>query len=128
MKLLIDNALSPAVAKALTDSGHDAVHVRDLGMAASTDFEILTKALELDRIIISADTDFGELLAKRPTAKPSFILLRRSGSRRPAEQASVLLANLPGLVEVLELGCIAVLGQDRVRVRMLPIEGAADDG
>lgn len=32
MRFLIDNALSPALAVLLTDAGHDAVHVRSLGL------------------------------------------------------------------------------------------------
>jgi hypothetical protein len=44
MKFLVDNALSPEVARLLNEAGHDAVHVRDLGMAAATDSVILAQA------------------------------------------------------------------------------------
>ena len=103
MKLLIDNAISPVVAKGLADAEYDVVHVRELGMAASADEEILEKALELGRIVVSADTDFGTLLALRQYAKPSFILMRQAANHRPEAQLQVLLANLPQLVESLEL-------------------------
>jgi predicted nuclease of predicted toxin-antitoxin system len=40
MRFLIDNALSPMVAEGLSQAGHDAVHVRDLGLQAAPDAEI----------------------------------------------------------------------------------------
>lgn len=46
--------------------------------------------------MFSADTDFGELLAHSGAALPSIVLLRRS-SHQPAEQSSLLIANLPAL-------------------------------
>ncbi|GAA0280854.1 DUF5615 family PIN-like protein [Cryptosporangium japonicum] len=63
MKFLVDENLSPHVAEVLVKSGHDAVHIRDLDAAGAPDSEVMALAAEGGRVIISADTDFGALLA-----------------------------------------------------------------
>ena len=57
MRFLIDNALSPVLAVGLAEEGHDAVHVRDLALAAADGELVLQVAAEQDRVLVSADTD-----------------------------------------------------------------------
>jgi len=63
MKFLVDNALSPLISTKLNQLGYDARHVRDFGQPGATDLEIFNLATAQNRILISADTDFGSLLA-----------------------------------------------------------------
>ena len=68
------------MADLLGDEGYDAVHVRAYGMQAATDEEILARALDENRIVVSADTDFGAILAAQEADRPSFVTGRTPGA------------------------------------------------
>ncbi len=119
MRFLIDNSAAPLVAHALTRAGHDAVHVRNLGLAAAPDEQVFDLAAAQQRVLIAQDTDFGTILASRRAAAPSVILFRtrrRSGDAL----AAMLLANLGQLADDLAAGAIVVFDDTRIRVRRLP--------
>jgi predicted nuclease of predicted toxin-antitoxin system len=120
LRFLVDNALSPLLAKALSEVGHDATHVRDHGMQAAPDTEVFELAERGGRVLLSADTDFGTLLFQRGQQKPSLILFRRGASCRPRDQVDLLLSNLPAMAAALDEGAVAVFDGKRLRIRLLP--------
>jgi predicted nuclease of predicted toxin-antitoxin system len=127
MKFLIDNALSPQIAIGLVEAGYDAIHVRDIDMRSSPDIDIFNLAIAEQRVIVSADTDFGTLLALRAERFPSVILFRRGISHIPQVQLSILLLNLPTITDLLEQGSIIIFDKNRIRTRTLPIDSSSDN-
>ena len=120
MKLLIDECLGVRIVGLLTAAGHDVVHVADRGLGGHTDDEVVALARAEGRVLVSADTDFGEILSRSGAVLPSFILFRQ-GNRTPQHRASTLLANLDEVAADLDAGAIVVLTDDRIRIRRLPL-------
>lgn len=123
MRFLVDQCLSVELAERLAAAGHDAVHVASYGLSRADDEEILARAAAEGRVLVSADTDFGGLLAARDVVVPSVVLFRRRTRRRPHEQAMILLTNLAVVEEDLDTGAIAVVDDAGIRIRRLPIGG-----
>jgi predicted nuclease of predicted toxin-antitoxin system len=121
VRFLIDENLSPRLADLLVQAGHDTVHVRDLEAAGVSDSAVMALAVADGRVIISADTDFGALLAHSRATEPSVILVRAIVDRRPPELAAIIIANLSVLEEHLKAGAIAAFTQSDIRVRALPL-------
>lgn len=128
MRFLLDQNLSPALVDRLAEAGHDAVHVRDLDMSRSPDEEVMSTATADERVLISADTDFGELLARSNAESPSILLLRRQIGRRSHEIAALIIANLDAIADDLEAGAIVVISDTRIRVRPLPLNPGREPG
>jgi predicted nuclease of predicted toxin-antitoxin system len=90
-------------------------------MAGASDEDTLVRADNEQRVVVSADTDFGTLLATRAAARPSVILFRRQTERRPARQVQLLLANFAAVESDIVAGAVVVFEETRIRIRRLPI-------
>jgi len=120
MRFLADAGISPRTVEFLQQLGHDAVHVRALGLEHATDLAIVERSLTDANVIITFDLDFGDILALGVLAKPSVILFRLADERSASvnrHPAAVLAER----VDDLEAGALMLVEDARYRVRKLPI-------
>ena len=125
LKFLVDNACSPKLAQGLRDAGFDAVHVLERNAASDPDSVHFDRAAAENRVLVTADTDFGALLALRGTSTPSVVQFRRRTSRRASAQLQLLLAQLPTVADDLRQGALVTIEDTRLRIRRLPISQPA---
>lgn len=121
MRFLLDHNLSPKVAGPLRAAGHDVTIAREVGLSSASDEVVIATARLEHRVLVSADTDFGAILALSGATAPSLLLMRRASNQRPTEQAALILDNLEVIVDDLDAGSIVVLGEATLRIHRLPI-------
>lgn len=119
MKFLIDNNLSPELSKSLIQSGFDSVHVKQLKKSSASDDELFQIAFEENRIIITADVDFGYIMSKWKHNLPSIILFR-SFSYNPTIQFDNIIKVVKKFSKNLIDGSIIVIEPARIRIKQFP--------
>ncbi len=62
MKLLLDQDVYAATARFLSDLGHDTVPAAQVGLSQAEDEGLLRVAQEQDRVLVTRDRDFGNLV------------------------------------------------------------------
>lgn len=121
LRFLNDNSLSPRLAAELAQLGHDAKHVRELGLAAATDRTLFDLAATEGRVVVAQDTDFAAILAQTQTRLPS-VLLFRTRAKSTEFLLRTLNAQLPAIAGPLDIGAIVVIEDARIRIRALPLD------
>lgn len=120
MRFLADMGVSQQVIAWLRANGHDANHLRDEGLHRLPNGEIFRKAANENRIVLTFDLDFGEILAGSGEQVVSVILFRLRNTRTDFVQqrlADVLDSSGAELTQ----GAIIIVEDGRHRLRRLPI-------
>src|ERR1700730_15469370 len=120
MKVLVDMNLSPAWVSFLAESGFEVVHWADIGPDNSSDSELMQWAAEHDHIVLTADLDFGAILAATQRNRPSIVQVR-SYILTPRSISSVVLAAIRQTRQELLDGAIVSIDPGRARLRILPL-------
>ena len=120
MKLLLDQGIPRTAAARLRTLNINAVHTGEIGLATAEDAEILEKARQESRIVVTLDADFHMLLALTHAVSPSVIRIRIEGLKAPA-MVELILKILPEWEEDLNNGVMLTVLPDCIRMRRLPI-------
>ena len=113
MKVLLDSCVWGGVRKALSDAGHDVVWAGDWPTDPG-DEEILDRARQELRVLVTLDKDFGELAIVGGQPHSGIVRLVALSTSQQAQVCAALLAKYG---QELEAGAIVTVELGRVRVR-----------
>jgi len=120
MRFLADMGVDIRVVQWLRQNGHDTKHLRDEGLHRIPNGEVFVKAISENRVIVTFDLDFGEIVALSRGERASVILFRLHNTRTP-HLINRLATVLADATEALEQGAVVVVEESRHRIRYLPL-------
>lgn len=120
MRFLADMGISPGAVAHLRASGHDSIHLVEQNLHRMSDHDILAKARSEQRIVLTHDLDFGDLMAASGAQLPGVIIFRLSCMMAVNVNRYVDII-LQEHTQALRQGAILSVSERRIRVRTLPI-------
>jgi predicted nuclease of predicted toxin-antitoxin system len=113
MKFLVDECVGPSVARWLQENNFDTISIYD-DFPGIDDNAVLHKALLENRILITSDKDFGEMIFKKKMQHCGVILLRLL-DERPKKKIEILENVLKNYSQGL-FGNFVVATEEAVRI------------
>lgn len=120
MRIVADVHISPITVQHLNELGHDAVRANAVLPGDAPDHDIVAWAAANERVVVTQDLGFGSIVALSGATLPSIITLRLSDSRVETVNR-VLETVLPRLERSVTTGAVITVGDERVRIRQLPV-------
>lgn len=91
MRWLADECVDASLVRRLRAAGHDVLYVAELG-AGAIDAEVLQRANEEDRLLLTEDKDFGELVFRSRQRAHGIILVRIAPEQRHLKWSALEMA------------------------------------
>ena len=118
LKFLVDESSGKKLASSLKEKGYDAEYI-DKEFLGADDETILKIAIKEDRILITNDKDFGELIYKNKKHSRGVILLRLNVNN-PENRLNMILYVIERFGERL-MGKFFVVSESGIRIRSINI-------
>lgn len=117
LRLLANENLPGDAVGELRRRGHDVLWART-HLAGAADSEILARAVAEERLLVTFDKDFGELVYRRGRSASCGIVLFRITTKSPADATRRIVALLESRDDW--AGAFSVIDENGIRIRSLP--------
>ena len=118
VKFLVDECVGPTVAKWLKQNNYNVISIYD-DSPGIDDYSVLKKAIQENRILVTSDKDFGEMIFKNKMKHCGIILLRLV-NEKPSNKINVLESLLKNYAQDL-FGNFVVVTEKIVRLIKPPL-------
>lgn len=117
MRLICDANIGSRLANAFTAAGHDVVRSIHVLSQSAADADILALAVFEQRVLVTCDSDFGELIFLQQQAPPPAVIYVQF---EPADVTDIVPRILPFLIREDIVGHMVVIGRTADRMTAFP--------
>jgi len=114
VRFLLDECIGPVVARWLQNLNHDVISIYDTNRGID-DQQVLQKAVRENRILITNDKDFGDMIIRKKKKHCGIILLRLEDERSANNKVAVLSSLFEKYVKELS-NAFVVVSESGVRI------------
>lgn len=118
MLFKLDENMPPSASELLRGLGHDVRTVYDQGLQSCTDPEVLAACDDEERILLSLDLNFSNILVYPPERYPGLIVLRLH-TPGPKAVLNLLRRVSPHFNSIPISGALWIVDESRIRVRFV---------
>ena len=118
-KFLADECTFDSTVEFLRNEGWDVMTIKEIGLRGAKDFQVLNKAQEMGSVLITRDSDFGDIRRFPPSAHCGIIVLKMT-YHASDEVHAVLKKMLSQLTEDEFAGALFVVDRNKWRKRRRP--------
>ncbi len=93
MKYIADENFPGPAIKKLRGIGFDVLWIREVSPGVN-DFEVIRKAIETSRVLLTFDKDFGELAHVKGVSSKFGVILFRISTKNPIEATNIIISIL----------------------------------
>ena len=116
MQFKVDENLPADSCRILREAGHDAMSVLDQKLGGHPDTDIAARCISESRVLITLDTDFGNILGYPPQDYPGIIVIRTEDQAKPTVLLFVRRV-VAALAAESPRGKLWIVEPERIRVR-----------
>ena len=114
MKFIADEGVDAPIVFALRNNGHDVIYILEIS-PGKPDEEILIEANSQNRVLLTQDKDFGELVFRLNQIHTGIVLIRLHGVLS-FEKSVIVLSAIENHLDELQ-GSFTVIQKNAVRVK-----------
>ena len=117
MKFLLDECMPRSSGEVLRILKHNFTSVRQAGLSGENDSSVLRYAIKTNRILITLDRDFANILRYKPGTNPGIIILRPLYPATSMKICKLLYRFLKNAKNLQTERCLVIISPTKIRIR-----------